>query len=36
METQPRTPKKGGEIEDFQISSLKFQIGNLSEEDQFL
>src|SRR6266498_500618 len=36
METQPKTPKKRGEIEDLQISSPDVQIEDLSEEEQFL
>ncbi len=32
METQPKTPKKRGEIENLQISSPKIQIKDLSEK----
>src|SRR6266511_2274321 len=36
METQLKTPKKRGEIEDVQISSSEVQIEDLSEEKLFL
>src|SRR6266498_1481148 len=36
IETQPKTPKKRGEIVDLQISSPKIHIEDLSEEKQFL
>src|SRR6266498_5658458 len=36
METQPKTPKKRGEIVDLQMSSPEVQIKDLSEEKLFL
>ncbi len=36
METQPKTLKKGEEIEDLQIFFPEFQLEDLSEEEQFL